>query len=62
MEAIFDGDFSGSDVGDHLRNEERIVFRTHFFAVDGVVASFFFEGVDTADTNAENNADAVLVD
>ena len=37
MEAILYGNLSGSDVGNHLGDEERVESRTAFCAVDGVV-------------------------
>ena len=61
MEAVLDRDFTGGDVGDHLGDEEGVVLGTLFGAVDGIVAGLFFEGVDAADTYAEDNADTVLV-
>ena len=61
METVLDGNLTGSDVGNHLGDEEGVELRA-VFLVAGIVSGFFFEGVDTADTYAENHADAVLVD
>ena len=61
METVLDRDLSGSDVGNHLRNEEGVELRA-VLLVDGIVASFLLKGVNTTDTYTEHHADAVLVD
>ena len=60
MEAIHDRNLSGSDIRDHLRDEERIKLRTHFLT-SVVVAYFFLECMYTTDTGAKNNTDSVQV-
>ena len=59
METVQDRNLSGSDVRNHLGDEERIELRTHFLAVDGIVACFFFEGTDSTDTGTKDDADSV---
>ena len=61
METVFDGDFAGSDVGNHLGNEEGIEAGAALCAVDGVVSYLLFEGMNAADSYAEYNADAILI-
>ncbi len=61
MESMVDRDVSGCDVGDHFRNEERIVFRT-LVSVKGVISGFLLEGVQATDTGGEDHADTILVD
>ena len=60
METILDRDLSGSDVGNHLRDEEGVELRS-VLAVCTIVAHLILEGLDTADAYAEDHADAVLV-
>ena len=57
-----DRDVSGSDVGNHLRDEERIVFRTLLSAVDSEISGFLLESVQTSDASREDYAHAVFVD
>ena len=61
MIAVFHRNVSGCNVGNHFRNEERIVFRT-FFGVHSIVACFFLEGVQTTDTGSDDDADTVFID
>ena len=60
MEAIHDRNLSGSDIRDHLRDEERIELGTYFL-VSVVVAYFFLECMYTTDTGAKNNTDSVQI-
>ncbi len=60
MISVFHGDVTRSNVGNHLGNKERIVFRAVFF-VDGVISGFFLESVKTTDTGCYNHADTVAV-
>ena len=53
-------DLSGSDVGNHLRDEERIELRTSLDVLT-VVDHLLLERVDTTDAHAVNDADAALV-
>ena len=62
MEAILYGNLSGSDVCNHLGDEEGVEARTAFCTVDSVVGNLLFEGVDTADADTKHHSDAVLVD
>ena len=52
---------TAGDVGDHLRDEERIVTRARFL-VHGIIAGLEFKGVKTADTCCHDNADTVFID
>ena len=61
VEAVVHGDVSGGDVGNHLRDEEGVVFWAFFF-VFGIITGFFFKGVKAADTGSDDNTDAVFVD
>ena len=61
MKTIVDSDLSGSDVGNHLRNKERIKLRAVFF-VNCIVAGLHFKRIDTADAYAEDHADLILID
>ncbi len=54
-------DVAGCDVGNHLRNEEGIVFRSLLRSVHRIVACLLLECVETADTCGEYHAHAVLV-
>lgn len=60
VEAVHDGNLSGSDVGNHLRDEERIELRTVLLVL-AVVHHLFLECLDTADAHAIDNTDAVFV-
>ena len=51
---------SRSDVGNHLRDEERAELRT-FVLVLTIICYFVLECLDTADTHAINDADTVHV-
>ena len=51
-----------SDVGNHLGDEEGVVFRTLLCAVECVIAGFLFEGVQTADTGCKDHTYTVFVD
>ena len=62
MESVHDRNLSGSDVGDHLGDEEGAESRTFLFLSQGVFADLFFEGMDTADAHSEYHADVVFVD
>ena len=60
MEAVHDGNLSGSDVGNHLRNEEGAELRT-ILPMGSIIAYLILEGLDTTDTNTIDNTNAVLV-
>ena len=60
METIHDRDLSGCDVGNHLRDEERIELRA-VLLMCGIVTYLIFEGFDTTDTHTKDNTDTVLV-
>ena len=60
MIAILHADVAGSDVGNHLGYEERIVFRTVLF-VKSIVSGFFLKCMQPADTSGNNNTDTVFV-
>ena len=60
METKVNADLSGSDVGNHLRDEERIELRTSLDVLT-IVDHLLLERVDTADAHAVNDADAALV-
>ena len=60
MEAIHDRNLSGSNIRDHLRDEERIELGTYFL-MSVVVAYFFLECMYTTDTGAKNNTDSVQI-
>ena len=61
MIAILHGDVSGSDVGNHFGDEERIVFGA-FLLIEGIITGFFFKSVETTDTCSNDNTDAVAVE
>ena len=60
VQAIHNRDMSGSDVGNHLRDEEGVELRL-FTKVLAIVSNFLFKGFDTADTHTVNHANAVTV-
>ena len=60
METVLDGNLSGGNVGNHLRDEERIELRTVGLML-GIVFHLFLKSLDATDTHAEDNTDAVLV-
>ena len=58
MESVHDRNLSGSDVGDHLGDEEGAEARTCF----GVIAAhFLFKGPETTDTGGDDDPDTVLI-
>ena len=59
MEFIHDGNLSGSNVRNHLGDEERIEFGAVFLTGQGIVARLFFECTDATDTGAEDDTDSV---
>ncbi len=50
----------GGDVGDHLWDEEGVVFGA-FILIEGIVAGFLLKGVEAADACGEDYAYAVAV-
>ncbi len=60
MIAVLHRNMTRSDVGNHLGNEERIIFRT-FLLMKGIVSGFFLKGVQTTDTGSDDNTDAIFV-
>jgi hypothetical protein len=52
---------AGSDVGDHLGDEEWVVFGTLLF-IERIVTGFLLEGVEAADTGGYDNAYPVAVE
>ena len=53
-----DTDLTSSDIGNHLRDEEWVVLRTNLRIV---ATCFLLESLDTTDTSAVDDANAVLV-
>ena len=60
METVHDRDLTSSDVGNHLRNEERIELRTIGF-VYAIIFHLVLEGLNSTNTNTKDNTNAVLV-
>ena len=60
MEAVLNRDLTWSNIGDHLRDKEGIEARAWFF-IEGIVTCFFFESVNTTDTNTKHYANAIFV-
>ena len=60
METIHDGDLSGCDVSDHLRDEEGIELRT-LGLMDTIVFHLVLEGLNSTNTNAIDHADTIHV-
>ena len=58
--AIFHRDVTRRNVGNHLGNEEGVVFRA-LVLVEGIVSGFFLKGVEAADTGCDNYTHAVFV-
>ena len=61
VETILNRNLSWSNVSNHFGDEEGVELRT-FILVHGIVTSFFFEGVNTTDTNTKYHTNAVFVD
>ncbi len=59
--AILHRHMAGSDVGDHLGDEEGVVFGTLLF-IERIVTGFLLEGVEAADTGGYDNAYPVAVE
>ncbi len=59
---MLDRDVAGCDVGNHLGDEEGIVFGSLLRAMKCEISGFLLECVKSADTCRENNADTILVD
>ena len=51
---------TGSDVGNHFRDEKRIEFRAAFY-VGKVSADFFFKSPYTTDTGSKYNSHPVFI-
>ena len=60
METVHDRYLSGSNVGNHLGDEEGVELRT-VLMMSTVVAYFIFKSLNTTDTYSINNAYACLV-
>ena len=60
MEAIHDGNLTGSNVGNHLRDEERIELGS-VLTMGTIVGDLLFESLDTANTYTIDYTDAILV-
>ena len=61
MEPVFDADLTGSDVGNHLRNEERTELRS-VLLVGTEILHLVLKRANTSDTYTVDNTDLVLVD
>lgn len=61
MITIVHRDVSRSDVGNHLRDEEGVVFGA-VGGVDGIISGLLFESVKTADACGDDYTDAVAVE
>ena len=51
---------TGGDICNHLRYEERTVFWS-VSSMKSILAYFFFEAMNTADTDAKNNSDTFFI-
>ena len=51
---------TGSDVGNHFRDEKRIEFRAAFY-IGKVSANFFFKSPYTTDTGSKYNSHPVFI-
>ena len=60
METIHNGNLAGSNVSNHLRNEERIELRT-VCLVNTIIHHFLFKSLNATDSYAKDNTNAVLV-
>ena len=60
METVHDRNLSGSDVSNHLGDEEGVELRT-ISLVLAIVLYLILEGLDTTNTYAVNHTNAVLV-
>ena len=61
MITVLHGDVSGCNVGNHLRDEERIVLRALVF-VKSIISCFFLEGMKSTYTGGNNDTYSILVD
>ncbi len=61
MELILHGDVAGSDVGNHLGDEERVVFWALLFAVNSIIACLFLKSVQAAYAGSDDYAGTVAV-
>ncbi len=61
MVGILHRDVTRRDVGNHLRNEEGVVFGA-VGGIYGIIACLLLEGVQTADTGSHNHSHAVAVE
>ena len=59
VKTIHNRNLSGSNIRDHLGDEERIELRTVFFAGQGIVTYLFLECTDTTDTGAKDDTNSV---
>ena len=60
MKTVQDRNLSGSNIRNHLGDEERIELRTVFF-MEGIVTCFFFKCTDSTNTGAEDDTDLVQI-
>ena len=60
VQTVHNRDLAGSNVGNHLRDEEGVELRT-LVVMSTVVHHLLLEGLDAADAHTEHHADAVLV-
>jgi len=60
MKTVQDRNLSGSNVRNHLRDEERIELRTVFF-MESIVTCFFFKCTDSTNTGTKDDTDFVQI-
>ena len=60
MKTVQDRNLSGSNIRNHLRDEERIELGTVFF-MEGIVTCFFFKCTDSTNTGTKDDADFVQI-
>ena len=59
METILDTDVTGSDIGNHLRDEKRTESRSPVSL--GIIAHFVEKAYQTSDTRSPDNTDTVFI-
>ncbi len=62
MKLILHGDVARSDVGDHLGDEEWVVFGALLGTVHGIISGLFFKSVQTTDACCHDYTHAVAVE
>ena len=61
VEAVHDRNLSGCNICNHFRNKERIEFRSEVVFSLFVTSDFFFESMNTSDSDTENHSDFVQI-